>query len=204
MRVILIRDLRQCILGDAIFIDVNLRNFAEQFREHEVTVFRSLNVIIRRGAKNIGAVKGRHRFLLFHTNDEDDIVKTAHDPLRGEQNGERTGSACGLGVHGGNAMQLRVDLRQKRAEMQLLGKLSGVEITDRAGVDFARIDLRVGDRFLSRLSDEVPDRLAFLLQVALKIGSVTAENINFVHTLITLANHLALSSRTRGRDRAER
>ena len=95
--------------------------------------------------------------------------------------GKRTGSARGLGMDGRNATQLRIDLRQKRAQMELLGKLAGVEIPDRARVDFARIDLRVIDRFPAGLRDQITDRFAFLFQVALKIGSAAAKNVNWFH-----------------------
>ena len=187
MRVILVGHLRQRVLGDSIFIDVNLRNFAKQLREHEVAVFRLLNVIIRRSAKNIGTIQGRHRLLLFGANDQDDIVDTAHDPLRGEQNRERAGSAGSLGVHGWDTMQFRIDLRQKRTQMELLGELARVEITYRARVDFSRIDLRIFDRFPARFRDQIPDRFALFLQVALKIGSATAENVDrFVHNTASI------------------
>jgi hypothetical protein len=99
-----------------------------------------------RSESNIGAIQRRHRFLLFGADNQNDIVKSAHNPLRGEQDGERAGSAGRLGMRRRNAMQLRIDLRQKRAEMQLFGELTGVEIADRAGVNFAGIDLGGGDR----------------------------------------------------------
>jgi hypothetical protein len=71
--------------------------------------------------------------------------------------------------------------------MELLGKLAGVEIADRARVDFAWIDLRIVDCFPAGFRNHVTDRFAFLLQVALKIGSATAEDVNwFFHTIVTI------------------
>ena len=115
--------------------------------------------------------------------------------MRSEQNRKSTGSARGLGVHGGNATQFRIDLGQKRAQMELLGKLPRIEISDRARVDFARVDLRVVNCFPAGLRDQIADRFAFLLQVALKIGSAAAENVNrFVHTCCNLSKCARLSS----------
>ena len=184
VRVVLVGDRGEVVGRGAIFLDVDLRDPPEQFREHEVAVFRLLDVIIRRRAKNIGAIQRRHRLLLFRADDEDRVVKSAHDPLRAEQDGERTGSAGRFGVHRRNAVQFRVDLGNERAEMQLLGELAGVEIAHRRRLDFRRIDLRVVDRFPAGFRDQVADGFAFLLQVALKIGSAAAENVNwFVHKI---------------------
>ena len=99
--------------------------------------------------------------------------------MRAEQNRKRAGSASRFGVHGRDAVQFRIDLRNKRAEMQLFGELPGVEISNRPRLDFRRIDLRVVDRFFAGLRDQIPDGLAFLLEVALKIGSPAAENVNW-------------------------
>ena len=85
-------------------------------------------------------------------------------------------------MHRRNAVQFFVDLGNEGAEMQLLGKLAGVEIAHRRSLNFRGIDLRVIDRFFSRLDNQVPDGFAFLLQVALKIGPAAAENVDFVHT----------------------
>ena len=57
----------------------------------------------------------------------------------------------------------------------------GVEISDRTRVDLAGIDLRIVDRFLAGFRDQVADRFAFLLEVALKIGSAAAEDVDWVH-----------------------
>ena len=109
-------------------------------------------------------------------------MKSAHDPLRAEQNRERTGSARRLGVHRRNAAQLRVDLGNERPKVQLLGELAGVKVAHGRRLDLRRIDLRVVDRFPAGFRDQVADRFAFLLQVALKIGSAAAENVDwFVH-----------------------
>ena len=75
-------------------------------------------------------------------------------------------------------MQFWIDLRNKRAEMQLLGELPGIEISNRRRLNFRGIDLRIIDRFLSGFDDEIPDRFPFLLEVALKIGAPAAENVN--------------------------
>ena len=85
-------------------------------------------------------------------------------------------------MHRRNAVKLFVDLGNERAEMELLGELSGIEIADGRGLDLAGIDLRVFNRFFSRFRDQVPDGFAFLFQVTLKIGPAGAENVDwFVH-----------------------
>src|SRR5437868_12765008 len=99
-------------------------------------------------------------------------------------------------MHRRNTAQFRVDLRNERAELQLFRELAGVEIADRARPDFARIDLRVVERLLTGFGNQMPDSFAFLLQVALKIGPPSAENINWLVHTINLAALLALSSRT--------
>ena len=60
-------------------------------------------------------------------------------------------------------------------------ELARVEITDRARLNFAGIDLRIIDGFFTSLYNDVPDRLTLLLQVALKIRAPAAENVNFIH-----------------------
>jgi len=75
----------------------------------------------------------------------------------------------------------------------LLGKLTCVEIANCARLNFRRINLRIIDRLFARLDDDVPDRFSFLLQVALKIRPSAAKDINFVHSIVNLANLRALS-----------
>src|SRR5438046_9862142 len=103
-------------------------------------------------------------------------------------------------MHRWNTAQFRVDLRNERAELQLLGKLTGVEIADCARLNFASVDLGVIERLLAGFDNQMPDRFAFLLHVALKIGAPTAENINWLVHTINLANLVALSSQTDVRD----
>jgi len=80
--------------------------------------------------------------------------------------------------------RLRIDLGNECAEMELFSKLAGVKVAYRRRFDFRRIDLRVVDRFPAGFRDQVADRFAFLLQVALKIGSAAAENVDwFVHKI---------------------
>src|SRR5213075_69236 len=110
--------------------------------------------------------------------------KAAHDPLRAEQYRQSPGGARRFGMHGGNSAQFGVDLRDERAELKLLRELPSVEIPNRSRLNFCRIDLRIIDRFLSRFDDNVPDRLTFLLQVALKIRAPTAENVNRFHNVL--------------------
>src|SRR5204863_7441108 len=58
------------------------------------------------------------------------------------------------------------------------------EIPRRRCLYFRRIDLRIVDRLPSRFRDQIADRFSFLLQVALKIGSAAAEDVNrFVHKI---------------------
>jgi hypothetical protein len=45
-------------------------------------------------------------------------------------------------------------------------------------LNFAGIDLRIIDCFFTGLDNDVPDRFAFLLQIALKIRAPAAENVN--------------------------
>ena len=92
-------------------------------------------------------------------------------------------------------MQFWMDLRNESAELQLLGELPGIEIADRARLNFTGINFRVLDRLFSGFSNHVPDGFAFLFQVALKIGPSAAENVNRLIHSLNLANHHALSSR---------
>src|SRR5207244_11302215 len=103
-------------------------------------------------------------------------------------------------MHRRNTAQFRVDLRNERAELQLLGKLTGVEIADCARLNFARVDLGVIERLLAGFDNQMPDRFAFLFHVALKIGALTADTINWIVTTLNLANPCALSSLTDGQD----
>ena len=103
-------------------------------------------------------------------------------------------------MNGGYAVQFRIDLGNKRAELQLLGELSGIEVSNYARLNFSRVNLRVLDRLFAGLNNDVPDGFAFLLQVALKIRAPSAENENFVHNIINLAVLPTLSSRTNVRD----
>jgi hypothetical protein len=81
-------------------------------------------------------------------------------------------------VHRRNTAQFRVDLRDERAELKLLCKLACVEIADRTGLNFRRINFRVVDCLLAGLDNDVPDRFSFLLQVALKIGAPATKNVD--------------------------
>src|SRR5437879_8197322 len=98
-------------------------------------------------------------------------------------------------MHCRNAAQFRIDLRNKRAELQLFGELSGVEISNRARLNVADVDLGIVERFLSGFSDQMPDGFAFFLQIALKIGAPAAKNVNWLAHAINLAN---LQSATNG------
>ena len=55
--VVFVRHPGEVLLGSAIFFDVNLRDLSEQFREHEVAVFRLLDMIISRRAEHIRTVE---------------------------------------------------------------------------------------------------------------------------------------------------
>src|SRR6059058_3811650 len=65
VRIIFPCDQRQICLGSAVFLDVNLRDPTEQFREHEIAVLRFFIVIIGSSAEHIRSIKRRHRLLLF-------------------------------------------------------------------------------------------------------------------------------------------
>src|SRR5882724_6707731 len=99
-------------------------------------------------------------------------------------------------MHRRNTAQFRVDLRNECAQLQLLGKLARVEIAHCTCLNFARVDLRVVERLLAGFDDQMPDRFAFLLQVALKISAPAAENINWLVHTINLAKLGGLSSAT--------
>src|SRR4051812_23936422 len=79
-------------------------------------------------------------------------------------------------------MEFRIDLGNERAEMELLRELPGVEISHRCCLDLRRIDSRVLDRLASGFGDQIADRFPFLLQVALKVSSAPAENVNRFHS----------------------
>ncbi len=76
----------------------------------------------------------------------------------------------------------------------MLGELTCVEIANCTCLDFRGINLRVVDRLLTGLDDDVPDGFPFFLEVTLKIGAPAAENINFVHDSLNLPGLLTLSS----------
>jgi hypothetical protein len=87
-------------------------------------------------------------------------------------------------MHCGNAAQFRIDLRNKRPELQLFCELARVEIPNRTRLNFAGVDLGVINGFFTGLDNEVPDRFTFLLHVALKICAPAAENVNrLTHSL---------------------
>jgi len=81
-------------------------------------------------------------------------------------------------VHRRDAAQFRIDLRDKRTELQLFRELARVEIPNCACLNFSRINLRIFNRLLTPLNDDVPDRFPFLLQVALKIRAPAAKNVD--------------------------
>src|SRR5262245_60581455 len=80
-------------------------------------------------------------------------------------------------------MQLFIDLGYERAEMQLFGELSGVEVAHRRSLDLVGINLCVLHRLLPGFGNQVSNGFSFLFQVALKIGSAAAENVNRFHGL---------------------
>src|SRR5688572_27106712 len=84
-------------------------------------------------------------------------------------------------MHGRDSVQSRIDFRHKGAEMQLFRELSADEIPHRRRFDLRWIDLRVRDGLPARFRNQVADRFPFLLQVALKISSAAAENVNRFH-----------------------
>jgi hypothetical protein len=45
----------------------------------------------------------------------------------------------------------------------LFRELSGIEITNRTGLNLPRIDLRIVDRLLAGFGDQMPDGFPFLL-----------------------------------------
>jgi len=65
--------------------------------------------------------------------------------------------------------------------MQLLGELTGVEIANRARLNFRRINLRVIERLFAGLGNQIPNGLALFFEVALKIGASAAKNVNRFH-----------------------
>ena len=147
VRVIFVGDPVEGVAGSSVFLHVNLRDFPEQLREHEVAVLRSFEMVIRRRAEDIASIEGGHRLLLFRADNQDGIVKSAHDPLRAEDDRKRAARARRFGMHRRDPVQRRVDLRHKRTEVQLLGELAGVEIAHCRCFDFRRIDLGIVDRF---------------------------------------------------------
>ena len=78
-------------------------------------------------------------------------------------------------------MQFWIDFRNKRAEVQLLGELPGIEISNRGGLNFCWIRFRIVESFLSSFGDEVANRFPFLLHVALKVSASGAEDVNRFH-----------------------
>jgi hypothetical protein len=97
------------------------------------------------------------------------------------------------------AASVWIDLRNESAQLQLFGELTGVEISNRAGLNVADLDLRIVERFLSGFDDQMPDGFSLLLHVALKVGPRSAENINWFAHGINLANLGALSCTRRSR-----
>ena len=62
--------------------------------------------------------------------------------------------------------------------MQLFGEEPAGEISDHPGLDFAGLNSRVGDGAARRLQDNVANRLALLLEVALEVGTPGANDID--------------------------
>src|SRR5438067_13935517 len=115
-------------------------------------------------------------------------MKSAHDPLRSEQNRERAGRACCFRVHRWNAAQFWLDLRNECAKLQLFGELARIEISNRDCLSFCRIDLCIVDRFPAGSYDNVPNGFALILEITLKISAPTVEKVNrFAHCNFTLA-----------------
>ena len=81
-------------------------------------------------------------------------------------------------MHRRDPAQLRIDLWNEGAELQLLRELAGIEISNRARLNLARVDLGIVERFLAGFDNQMPNGLPFLLDVALKIGAPAAENVN--------------------------
>src|SRR5215212_4674669 len=79
-------------------------------------------------------------------------------------------------------MQFRINFRNKRAKMELLGELAAVEIADGRRLDVSSVDLRVINRLLSRFGDEMAEGFTLLFHVALEDGTAAAENVNRFHS----------------------
>ena len=184
MRIVFVSNPGELLLGGAIFLDINLRDASEQLREHKVAILRPLDVEISGSTEHVRSITRRHRLLLLCTDDQHRVVEAAHHPLRAEQHRERTGSARGFRVHRWDAVESWIDLGHECAEMQLLGKLSAVEIPDCRSLDVRRIDLCILERRLACLDDQMPERLALFLEVALKVGPAAAEDVYGFHRLL--------------------
>jgi hypothetical protein len=100
--------------------------------------------------------------------------------LRAEQNRKRARGTGRFRVHSRDAAQLRIDLGNECAELQLLGELPGIEIADRACLNFRGINLGIVDCFFAGLDNHVPDGFAFFFQVTLKIRAPTADYVNWL------------------------
>src|SRR6476619_1193831 len=97
-------------------------------------------------------------------------------------------------MHRGNTAQFRIDLRNKRAELQLFRELARVEIPNRPRLNFAWIDLGIIDGFFTGLDNDVPDRFTFLLQIVFFNDTPTTENVNRLTHVLSLTNFHATSS----------
>ena len=66
----------------------------------------------------------------------------------------------------------------ERAQMKLPGEEAAGKISDHPGLDVSGIDTCLGNGTLRGLKNDVANRLAFLLEIALEIGPSGANDIN--------------------------
>ena len=105
-------------------------------------------------------------------------MQSACDLLRGAQHRDATGGACRLNMKRRDAPKFWVDLSEKRTQMKLSSEQAAGEISDHPGLDVARINPRLGNGTLRGLENNVANRLALLLEIALEVGPPGANDIN--------------------------
>jgi len=96
-------------------------------------------------------------------------------------------------------MKFFVDFGNERTQMKLLGELSGIEISDRSGLDFAWVNPRVVERFATGFLDYVAQGLCLLFEVPLSRFGPRRDVDWFVHNCGNLShgNSTVIPSRRR-------
>src|SRR5437016_8263237 len=105
-------------------------------------------------------------------------MEAAHDLLRRAQHRHAAGSARRFDMIRSDAAQLFVNFGEERSQMKLPREQAAGKIPDHPCLDVSGIDTRVRNGGLPGLNNDVPNRLALLLEIAFEVGAPGAKDIN--------------------------